>query len=224
MTDEEIRRYCIERLGVLEDSIWRLAGDRGYEQTVKNATYFSRLMAGALLQGIQRDVSAYEQVTIGMKEAEHDAHVGEFQSHSFRSASFAERHISLAFMAYFGVWKDVSGGIFSPEKSLLMVESAWFLYGQISCAIGMDSSQDKEAAFEAMRTRVISELGKQGADARHKESRSEREFVKRYWRENIDRSLSADKAAEELSRRNVVNLGHRTLARIVSEAKKEQKG
>lgn len=70
-------------------------------------------------------------------------------------------------------------------------------------------------------TSLIENMSKKGADARHKDTRAEREYVKKYWLEKIDHSLSNDKAAEELKKRNVVDLSVRKLSEIVSEARKE---
>jgi len=69
---------------------------------------------------------------------------------------------------------------------------------------------------------AMSEMGKKGANARHRETRQERDFVKQYWRENIDNTLSNDQAADALLSAKVVRLSFRTLSGIVSEAKKEQ--
>lgn len=56
------------------------------------------------------------------------------------------------------------------------------------------------------------------ANLRHAESRALIRDAVKHWRENIDPSLSAQKAATELTR--VVPLSHKKLAEIVSKAKK----
>ncbi|GBG03810.1 hypothetical protein AZSI13_31370 [Azospira sp. I13] len=56
------------------------------------------------------------------------------------------------------------------------------------------------------------------ARKRHAEHQAMIEYAIKYWRANIDPKLSAQKAANELL--NVVNLGHKKLAEIVSKAKR----
>lgn len=57
------------------------------------------------------------------------------------------------------------------------------------------------------------------AKQRHKENYALAETAIKYWRENIDRNLSASKAAEELLK--VVPLSHKKLAELVSIEKKK---
>lgn len=58
------------------------------------------------------------------------------------------------------------------------------------------------------------------SNKRHAEHRDMAEFARKYWKENIDKNLSAQKAATEMVRKNAVDLSHKKLAEIVSAAKK----
>lgn len=60
------------------------------------------------------------------------------------------------------------------------------------------------------------------AKKRHAEHYAMSEYVLKYWREKIDPSLSASKAADELLRARVVPLSHKKLAEIVSSEKKKR--
>lgn len=89
-----------------------------------------------------------------------------------------------------------------------------------SCII---TYQDAKNDVIQSPSEIMSAIGKRGATVRHRDTRMEREFVKKYWRENIDPTLTNEKAAEKMQAANVVKLSTRKLAEIVSEAKREQK-
>ncbi|QBR40558.1 hypothetical protein EHF36_07905 [Kerstersia gyiorum] len=63
-------------------------------------------------------------------------------------------------------------------------------------------------------------IGAALADIRHAETRSTNKFVLEYWREKIDPALSAQKAADEVLQRNVVNLSHKKIAEIIAAERK----
>lgn len=58
------------------------------------------------------------------------------------------------------------------------------------------------------------------ANRRHAEHYALAEYAQKYWRENIDPTLSASKAANELLR--VVPLSHKKLAEVISAEKKKR--
>jgi hypothetical protein len=65
---------------------------------------------------------------------------------------------------------------------------------------------------------LAAEPRKRGAEARHRETHALRSEVIDYWRANIDRNLSSDKAATALMR--IFPLAHRTLSSYISREKK----
>lgn len=60
------------------------------------------------------------------------------------------------------------------------------------------------------------------AKMRHAENYALAEDVRRYWRAHIDPSLSAQRAAEQVIRANVVPLSHKKIAEIISRLRKEE--
>ena len=60
------------------------------------------------------------------------------------------------------------------------------------------------------------------AKRRHAENYALTEYVRSYWRKNIDPALSAQKAAEEIFRSNVVQLSHRKIAEIISALRRTE--
>ena len=71
---------------------------------------------------------------------------------------------------------------------------------------------------DTFTAKVLSDLGKKGAAAAHVETNNLRNEVVAYWSSSIDKSLSNEKAATELSKQ--FPLSHRTLRDYVAEAKK----
>lgn len=60
------------------------------------------------------------------------------------------------------------------------------------------------------------------AKKRHAENYALQEDVKKHWRENIDPTLSAQKAADEVVRAKVVPLSHKKIAEIISRERKAE--
>ncbi len=60
------------------------------------------------------------------------------------------------------------------------------------------------------------------AQIRHTENRELADDVRSFWRENIDPNLSAQKAANEIMRANLVPLSHKKIAEIVSRLRTEE--
>lgn len=71
-------------------------------------------------------------------------------------------------------------------------------------------------AYTKNRRNPAAELAKR----RHAENEDLKKVALEYWRDNIDRSLSASKAANELLK--VVYLSHKTLSGLVAKEKKKQ--
>lgn len=67
-----------------------------------------------------------------------------------------------------------------------------------------------------------SEIASQMAKLRHKENYALTEEVEKYWRENVDPSLSAQKAAEQVLLARVVPLSHKKIAEIISRLRKQK--
>jgi hypothetical protein len=63
---------------------------------------------------------------------------------------------------------------------------------------------------------LLSVMGSIMAKGRHAENYAMTEYVVKYWRENIDPKLSAQKAASEIDRAKVVLLSHKKIAEIIS--------
>jgi hypothetical protein len=60
------------------------------------------------------------------------------------------------------------------------------------------------------------------ARQRHAENYALADYVRMYWKENVDPALSAQKAAEEIIRANVVPLSHKKIAEIISALRKRE--
>ena len=60
------------------------------------------------------------------------------------------------------------------------------------------------------------------AGMRHAENHAIKNDVRRFWRENIDPNLSAQKAANEVLRANLVPLSHKKIAEIISALRREE--
>jgi hypothetical protein len=71
---------------------------------------------------------------------------------------------------------------------------------------------------ETTITKSASELAKR----RHAENYALADEVRTYWRQNIDPSLSAQKAADEIVRCNLVSLSHKKIAEIISALRKTE--
>lgn len=59
------------------------------------------------------------------------------------------------------------------------------------------------------------------AKLRHREHYDMAEMVREYWRTSIDHDLSAQKAADEVIKANLVNLSHKKIAEIISALRRE---
>jgi hypothetical protein len=107
----------------------------------------------------------------------------------------------------------------SFKKALINTEQAWYVFGAFEHHIKMRPFLEPfdENILEDFRSKVLSSLGRKGADIRHSETRSMREDAIEYWRKNIDPKLSTPKAADILIK--VVPLSHRKLEEIIRKAK-----
>ena len=72
--------------------------------------------------------------------------------------------------------------------------------------------------WEASNRNPAAEMAKR----RHAEHYALADDVRSYWRKNIDPALSAQKAAEEIIRSNVVLLSHRKIAEIISALRRTE--
>ncbi len=91
-----------------------------------------------------------------------------------------------------------------------------------------DSDEDKALIAEAAGVAAKDALSESSraasalAQLRHRETREMADMVRDYWKLNIDPSLSAQRAADEVIKANLVNLSHKKLAEIISAEKKKQ--
>ncbi len=200
MDGEQIYYYCLERLITLDNRIWELAEEHGIQRTKEEADKIT-IMANA-----QLNTCLDNELIIDDPDK------------FLEMIAFPYNYISILFLICETATIRIEQTDIALDDALVCVEQAWYHFGTIHTLL---AGGNKPVDENQLMKDTLSSIGKKGAEVRHAETRSMREFAKQHWRENIDPNLPNDKAAELLA--NVVCLSHRTRAEIVAEAKKEAK-
>ena len=125
---------------------------------------------------------------------------------------------------------------FTPETARFILYAMgliWFfrageLYAtDVTSAFNMlyEASQVVDHADAISDNFVVSKITKSASELakrRHAENYALADYVRTYWRQNIDPALSAQKAAEEIIRARIVPLSHKKIAEIVSALRRAE--
>ena len=200
-----------EAIHLCEENFWEIAESIGYARSQENA----HLLMSFYLPSFLKDSEPEHRERLLEKYPPRDGNMIENAlSRAFLECVIAARDNSIHFLCASHHSLGAARTLLELKESLDNVLIKAKQFNKTLYEVERSSKKRQEDIISS----VLSDFGRKGAAAAHVETNKLRNEVVAFWSSNIDKSLSNEKAATELTKQ--FPLSHRTLRDYVAEAKK----